>query len=102
VVPQATIDLDVTGYKLPWLVGKHIEAIRYPEFAKRIRQAKPDKRISQEIVEACFWKAVNNQFKSEKVKGPTATSMIVDGRKVLAQARKYWSDTTDDEMPSEN
>jgi len=38
------------SHKLPWFGIKHVQAIRYAGFVRRLRQANLDKHISQEIV----------------------------------------------------
>lgn len=83
--------MDLKEYKLPWLGFKHVQAIKYADFVKTLRQANPDKDVNRDIVEACFWKAINVQIWDHKVKGTKAAAMIAEGRKVLAQARKYWT-----------
>jgi len=66
----------------------------------KLRQANPDKDISEETVEACFWGAVNIRIRDTKAKDFVAKAIIDEGRKVMQQARNYWNESSDHEVMS--
>jgi len=91
-IPNVLQDLDVSEYKITSFGTRHLEAIKYIDFAHKLRQANPEKIISAEVVEACSWKAVDEQLRSVGGKGPVGERIVAEGRTVMAQANKYWEE----------
>lgn len=95
VVPK---DVDTSQYRISNLGTKHVKAIRYLDFATKLAKANPDKTMNRKIVEACFWKAVDNQMLQMRAKGPTAKVIVDEAKDVLSQADLYWEkEATQDE-----
>jgi len=86
------VSSSIDDYQLPWLGNRHIESTRYHEFVAKLREANPENLVDEDIVEACFWKAINVQICDTRARGYGAEAMIAEGRTVLAQARKYWAE----------
>ena len=90
--PSVLKDLDVRGYKIPTLGPKHLEAVRYSHFAKQVQQANIGKPFNQEVVEACFWRLVDDLLKRVSRGSSTNLPTIMkEGRSVMTQAEAYWT-----------
>jgi len=85
--------MNVNDYKLPR--QRHIGSIKstkYDTFVERLERDNPAKNINREVVEACFWKSVEDALKASGTGGAAGGEVIRDAHAVLAGAKRYWEE----------
>lgn len=73
----------------------HMKRLRYKDLVSRLRRLIPGREMNAKIVEACLLNAVQTCLTMRSIRGPTASAIIDEARKVTAQGSAYWSGLAD-------
>ena len=93
--PKVPSTLRVSDYKLPSLRQQYngpIKDVKYDVFVDRVQRNNPSKPITRGVVEACFWRAVDDAIKTSRARGAAGCEIIKEARTVLDEAQRYWAE----------
>ena len=93
--PKVPSTLRVSDYKLPSLREQYngpIRDVKYDVFVERLERSDPSKPLGRDVVEACFWRAVDDAIKTSRARGAAGSEIIKEARTVLDEAQRYWAE----------
>jgi hypothetical protein len=99
--PKVPSTMRVNDYKLPSLRQQYngpIRSVKYDVFVEQLERDNPAKIISRDVVEACFWRSVDDAIKTSGARGAAGSEIIKEAHTVLDGAKRYWASNQHEQM----